>query len=657
MRWGRTLIVAGMVSAAAGAVLVHPVAEIRRPQDTPHQASQTGLSVFVVNFQQRSTAPTMQRIFAEQVGRADVAVVIDALDRSLVAYYEAGDRVLGRRLDSEQAIQMRYQNAPSDHPINLAQAIDAAQDVINRYAGRLSFADVFIVDSAFHDGGGHKFSEGYPNDGFLLKDDTEFGFVRRLNIQNSHLHVLGQASGQYSAQYQRFFTHAGKQYFGADLATFSFSPTAGGMSVGDRPVVDIAPLDTRVPRSFVVKPPQTPVCRHDDQVRYDEISRSETTVTITNPDRANAILDYRLKSGDELSPEQTVRANDAGIATVQVRRRPGETIVLLRGCDNVERAVLTLAARPSDDEIQIGEPDNGLVELVGRNAMRSDGDEVTITHPASNKTWTARVENGEYKVKIPAIAGRQIFNVSRVGGGPPQVVTVNTTPACSERDEATEVRGTGTIRVYNTCRAGREITFQTGEDRYRSRFDSNGLAEIKLSLVCGPNEIFYESQDGSRRRVELKFDCSEVVKITLKWQANVDLDLHVREPNSERGKAGYIYHANQNRDGPKKGIGSLDIDCKGDSDCPGLKIENYQAQSSRLPTGKWISIYVDHYTRGGTPGGTYCGAGDLATVPFEVIIVNRGRVETIKGRTESKPCGVPLKEEGRFQSVQRVRIE
>jgi len=610
-----------------------------------HPAAARTLDIFVINFGVGESSDVVTRLYQQHSATADVTVVIDATEPALIGYADRNGSPPTGTAEGLRSIQERYRGSREPALFNLAHSLDFVADILRRFSGTIDQADIFLINTIFHQDDTFRFADGYPNDGFLFRDDNEFASIDRIALAKPpRLHVLATGRTDFAQQYQRFFHHLGKTLFNANLTTFSLTPTAGAMTLGDLPVVELAPIDRTVLRSLVIGKDTAPVCAYEDRVTRADSATREVTLTVVNPCRRNSVVSFTVQSGGRTRPEN-LRADDEGRVQLRLELRAGLNTVNLQRLDNEPVEIFKLDLNPDDDQITQA-VNEGTADLTGRNPLRRDGDEVTITHPASGRSWTIRVADGAWHLAVPVQPGVQRFLVSRPGNlGSPQVVDVNAGRSCADVVEAREVRGTGTIRIVNPCRAGQPIVFRTREDSYPRSFDPTGAVELKLSLACGPNDIAYPGQDGGQRIAFLETRCDDLIKITLKWQAPVDLDLHVQEQNADPGKAGWIYYGNLNRDN-RRGLGELDIDDRGAHE--GAKVENYQVQASRYPAGKLPKFYVVYFSRGSDPKLPYCGDGPLARVPYQVTVLNRGRSETYDGVFESVPCDKPLPKDPRL---------
>lgn len=439
--------------------------------------------------------------------------------------------------------------------------------------------------------------------------------------------------------------------FNAKLVTFSVSPVSSAMNVGELPELKYSDIDHGVSQSLVLSKDKAPICPYEDQWERSDQKNRIIELVVINPCRRNSLVSFAIKKGGEVNKE-TIRADDQGMVRLAVELRAGTNSVDLIGLDNTAHNILNVQATAEDDRIDQVVA-NGSVTMVGHNVLRRDGDEVTISHPDSGRTWTVRVKKGgEWQLQVPVSHGIQRFTISRPGNiGELQSVDVDGGRICEEQVEGTDINGTAKIHVVSPCRAGQEITFRHNDQTYPRQFNSEGKVELVLSLECGRNEVFFAGLKGGERSYELSFNCATIIKITLTWMANVDLDLHVQELDAAPNQRGWIYYGRMNnRANHDEGLGELDIDDQGKHS--GTKVENYQLNVSRYPIGKLPRYYVVYFSRGTKAKLPYCGTGELASIPYRVTIIDRGQTEVINGTIESVPCGRELPPDPRIQGKQ-----
>jgi len=419
------------------AALLGPMILLGGVIGAPSAAAGRALDLFVVNFAGAEVADLTERLYRQFNDSDDIVWVSDANDLSLVVAVDPRDPTSASREDGRATLARRFRDGPAAQPLNLARALDWISDASRRFSGHVDHANIFLINTLFHEDERFRFAAGYPNDGFLFLDDSEFAAIRPVSGGGNALHVFAVATTDFSAQYQRFFHHLGKQFLGAELKTFSVAPNSATLVPADLPRVELAPIDRSLKHSQVITREIKPLCAHDDVVTRKELPNAMVGLTITNPCRRHAKVEFRLEQGGGTN-SAAVDADGEGVARLKVHLRAGLNRVGVVGLDNQTRPVFETTTLPADDQIgQLAE--DGTVQLTGSNPLRWDGDEVTIRHPASGRAWTVHVDHGEWKVSLPLNPGDNHFSVARPGNqGEPQPIDVRDWPDCDKHPETCE---------------------------------------------------------------------------------------------------------------------------------------------------------------------------------------------------------------------------
>ncbi|MGI9422487.1 MAG: tetratricopeptide repeat protein, partial [Hyphomicrobiaceae bacterium] len=133
---------------------------------------------------------------------------------------------------------------------------------------------------------------------------------------------------------------------------------------------------------------------------------------------------------------------------------------------------------------------------------------------------------------------RAVANLNRGAGG----------RSCNAADVMTHPRADGMtlVRMISICRAGQAFQILYGDQVTEGFLAHDGQAELLLDLFLG--------NKGPYARAELRFsdraiqyfslggsDLSGVTKISISWDAPVDLDLHAKEYAAARGSDGHVW--------------------------------------------------------------------------------------------------------------------
>lgn len=431
--FGKLALGAAVLSAAAAGGFALSETNRMRPAAVPVAApvqSQSPVSVFVIDFTQQDGSDlivSMIRSFLE--AHRGIAVVLDARTATTVVHVET-DKVPLQAV--VQAVHQQFR-ASTDRgeagPLSLPMIIDALHDIAVGTQHLSSETDVFLINAVYHDEPGHRFAEGYPNDGYLTRDDTDFHWLRRLPrenpLKNVRMHVLARGDTQLAPQYQRFFSHLSEHLFGAKLATFALVGSGSEFSIGSSPPLAITPLE-RVERSAVVRPERPPLCQSDDNIRVDRVNSASVRLSVTNPARRNATISVTLEGADGASREHALEADANGHAELRLTLPPGRNRLFVNRCEDGGRIEVALDEQPVvTDAIDVAPTADGGHVITGSNPQRREGDRAVITDPASGRRWEVTVgPNGQWSLPLPAAPDSRQLMVGQPGDLPDQMVKV-----------------------------------------------------------------------------------------------------------------------------------------------------------------------------------------------------------------------------------------
>jgi hypothetical protein len=194
------------------------------------------------------------------------------------------------------------------------------------------------------------------------------------------------------------------------------------------------------------------------------------------------------------------------------------------------------------------------------------------------------------------------------------------------------------------------VTLTYGEATLLQTLDAAGKAAVNVDLFLGPSEkVSLETADGMRETIEPVLDGGAYSKVALIWQKPVDLDLHAIEGAPPAGGTGNVWSGatpdlaatKAKVDSTGRAAGFLSTADTGAG--PGTKIEVYTYIHHPEQTSGAVRFVIDHVTRGGRPSGETCGAGGLAEVPYDVVMLSvTGEVQRDSGVIPAAKCGETL---------------
>jgi hypothetical protein len=201
--------------------------------------------------------------------------------------------------------------------------------------------------------------------------------------------------------------------------------------------------------------------------------------------------------------------------------------------------------------------------------------------------------------------------------------------------------------IASPCRKGQALTVSYGGYETSRKIDASGNAAVDVDLFLGNTQpVSLTYPDGHSETVQpAARDLREVSKVALIWQAPVNLDLHALENGVNPGDAGDVWPgagvtAETAKSKLADGRGSGFVSLSDDGGHEGSKIEVYTFfHSPEQPNGV-VSMMLDYVSRGNSPSGEFCGTGDKATIPYEVVLLSPKGVSTReRGVIAPAACG------------------
>ncbi len=202
------------------------------------------------------------------------------------------------------------------------------------------------------------------------------------------------------------------------------------------------------------------------------------------------------------------------------------------------------------------------------------------------------------------------------------------------------------IKVTSPCRKNEPFWVSYGSWQQQAAFSDEGVASVAVALATdNPSPIILSYRDGAEDKVAVDFSpLSSVLRITLQWDAPVDLNLHVVEPGGFPGKKG---DASAGHSPALFGLmGRLDLEDDGSGLSPFQ--ESYVLPNRLERPSDVFSVYVENVTRGKTPAGEYCGPGQYAKIGVNIIAVDRGKVKRRHIELPVARCDIALEDREYF---------
>ncbi len=212
--------------------------------------------------------------------------------------------------------------------------------------------------------------------------------------------------------------------------------------------------------------------------------------------------------------------------------------------------------------------------------------------------------------------------------------------ACEAAVTALNDHGLERITVTSPCRRNERISARYGVLRQDAVFSDEGVARIFVALTSERGPIILHYKDNKEYSVTVDTaSLSAVYRITLQWEAPVDLNLHVVEPGGRIASGGDATVGHSPEQFSLRGRLDLDDDGMGLSPFQ----ESYVFPNRLERPSDIFTVYVENATRGRIPSGPHCGNGEYAQIDFTLIIADRSAVpRKHQFKLPSLPCGQVL---------------
>ncbi len=224
-------------------------------------------------------------------------------------------------------------------------------------------------------------------------------------------------------------------------------------------------------------------------------------------------------------------------------------------------------------------------------------------------------------------------------GGAAATLAQDAPAACEAAVTAFNDHGLERITIASPCRRNEKVSATYGVFQQETVFSDEGVAHFAVALTNEQRPIIVRYKDGKTHSVAIDTsNLPAVFRITLQWDAPVDLNLHVVEPGGRVGGKGDATPGHSPELFDLKGRIDLEDDGTGLSPFQ----ESYVFPNGlQRPTGEF-TVHVENATRGRVPSGAHCDKGEYAQIEFSLLIVDRGEVRKHLFKMLPLPCGQPL---------------
>ena len=448
-------------------------------------ASAREISVFAVNFSENELRNIVSNEIEKLLQRNDVVIgIIDAGEARFAGYFasehpEFGNDGAVRGIKSEVANRF----GAARKPINLPLVLSEINEFVLSHYKSNDIVRVYLVDVLEHKGRSFSFETGFPNDGFLTLQDSDFHLIQALPQEiDSSVSVVQLTKNQFQSQYLKFSYHLSKTVLGGNLTSFAFASSAPPLSFDEPITVDVPDLET-VTASRVINAEERPVCEVEDLVQVVQ-KADRLEVSVQNISRANSVGNFLLTVGAS-SDERQFSFDSNGKGSFNVKRLPGKGTLSVSDCAGVMQEHYSYDVDELDDVISVVGVSEGVAKISGENVQRIDGSDVVIVDENTGRRWVTQAADGQYSIEVPIAPGKHVFYAERPFSGEKQYFDVLLQEKCTLSSNLSYGGAVGRLSVQSTCTTQDALSLSYNNERYSARFGSNQMAEIEFPLTCG----------------------------------------------------------------------------------------------------------------------------------------------------------------------------
>lgn len=250
-----------------------------------------------------------------------------------------------------------------------------------------------------------------------------------------------------------------------------------------------------------------------------------------------------------------------------------------------------------------------------------------------------------------ALVGGFCFALSSGGIALAQCTTPAGMGATTIRTEQRNARAMVEITRPNS--AGRKAEVEYNDEVFSTKFDADGKARMAFVLGAALNEITVRLTESPVVTCKIEVpDFNKIYRVTLMWRDTVKLDLDVVEPGRRPGGFGHVNRSRANND-LSQGLGQIDIVTDAVDEGATSQVSYVLADATNMPAGSVLGLKLDYITRGGNPAPPYCGDHPKASIPFEVITLDRGQTKRSIFSVGRARCGEPLGDNVRLMRIRQ----
>jgi hypothetical protein len=225
---------------------------------------------------------------------------------------------------------------------------------------------------------------------------------------------------------------------------------------------------------------------------------------------------------------------------------------------------------------------------------------------------------------------------------------------CPAAVKATNDHGLERIEIASACRRNESVRASYGSWEQEAAFSGEGVASLAVAITDDKSPIILTYRDETSTEIPVDTSAlATVLRITLQWEAPVDLNLHVVEPG---GVPGWKGDATAGHAPEQFGlIGKLDLADDGTGVGP---FQESYVLSNRLDRPNDIfAIYIENATRGRRPSEDHCGQGQYARIGVNLIVADRGKINRRHIELPAAACNVFLDNREYYLRIPLLMLE
>ena len=565
---------------------------------------------------------------------------------------------------------------------DFARTMKTVKNFIETYRDRYKEINVLLFgDSYLHNAYGHNFKHGIPTDGFIELEESEFNAFKDIDAKEIKVAIFYDEE-PYVARDKlfRFYRKLFLKKFNTQLNSFNRSAV-----MGTEKNIEYEDKSFMNHKLQVIKEAKVEDCIGIDKINknYDPL-RAIIEIEIVNPCKKGAYITFSHNG----KKRQEI-ADDNGRIKINFKAIAGSNIIKYRD-KNVDKKIFDEIITSPENEISFL-PDYaiGMVDILGNNPLREDGEEIELWHENTGNTLLLTYKNGKFKKTIPVELGQVNKFTWKDIRGKKHEISFDFSQKCTDKveldKEFASENGIALVKLINDCREDGSLVEFYYKDKVYSSMIEKGQATNEIILRSDSNDIFYKDYENNKQKlatINIR-DFNDLIRFMISYKDNVVLSMNIYEPSikvdTTKAKFGISYDTpSEFREGhvhiknTTSKVGKILI-----AQIPTLTdylsqkyIKNYKqvyvTRKSKLKSGS-IAFYVDYFSRHGRYSGQepLCGKRSLGGVVVDYEILNESLITSSNKFLNPSRCTksvedgslVPQNEDNELIFIKKVEIK